>query len=393
MKIGFLTPTEPYPPNEGGRIVAYNHIRRLAERGHDVRVFATVDSRSSPPSELLETVSECRYFERDRSPSAYLRGLDRPFSVASRHVPALKSALDEQADELDVLVAEHTHMASYLEEASIPSCLCVHNVEHASLLSNARSSLPSPRSLAFLLDAGRMLLFERDLYRTPRADAFAFLSREELANVSDRYSNLADRAWHSPVGVEMGKFEDLPRPAAFDGSANRIVFTGTMRYPPNVEAVTWFANEVFPRVREVVPDAEFFIVGKSPTPTVEDLGERPGISVTGLVDETATFISHADVSVVPLLEGTGVQVKLVEALAAGSPTVATPVSISGTSVVDGEHALVRDTPSSFAQAVIDVLRYDTDAAELGRRARNLAESTYAWETVMDEFEARLRVLR
>lgn len=394
MNIGFVTPTKPYPPNEGGRIVMYNHLSRLAERGHDVHVYSTVDERSapSPPDVLSSVVDSCQYFIRDKSVSAYFRSHDRPFSVASRHVSELKAELRRREETLDVLVVEHTHMASYLHSLSVPSCLCVHNVEHTSLVSNARSLFPSPKSVPFFLDASRMFLFERDLYKNSRADSFAFLSKRELRDVTESYPNTGETAWYSPVGVNTKRFEETALPDEFENSEKRIVFTGTMRYPPNIRAVEWFVEEVFSKVRDRVPEAEFFIVGKSPPPVVRDLAYHSGVTVTGMVDETAGFIAHADVSVVPLREGTGVQIKLIEALAAGNSTVTTSVGTEGTAVLDETHALIRDSPEEYVDAVCRVLNRPEEFAEMRRRAQELVAEAYGWDVVMDKFESRLEAL-
>ncbi|WP_224268031.1 glycosyltransferase [Haloprofundus salinisoli] len=393
MKIGFLTPFEPFPPNEGGRIVAYNHLRHLAERGHDIHLYATVGDNSSPPQELIELCVECEYVSRDRSLSVYFRGYDVPFPVASRHLPTLESALRQRSSKLDVIVAEHTFLAKYFEDISIPTCLCVHNLEYQSMLSSGVSLFPSPRSLAYFADAVRTYVFERDIYGTPQADSFAFLSQSELATVSRKYPSMADRTWHSPVGVDVDRFDAAPEPTEFNGSGPRIVFTGTMRYPPNVKAVSWFVEEVFPGIRANVPDAEFFIVGKAPVPEIRRLNKHSGVTVTGQVEDTTEYIANADVSVVPLREGTGIQIKLIEALAAGNQTVTTSVGIEGIDISDGEHVLVRNDAPGFAQAVTDILCRPNEFTELGQQARKLVRSTYAWEAVMDDFELHLRELQ
>jgi sugar transferase (PEP-CTERM/EpsH1 system associated) len=169
-----------------------------------------------------------------------------------------------------------------------------------------------------------------------------------------------------------------------NGSAN-IVFTGTMNYWPNVDAVTWFAETVFPLVRQKHPSANFYIIGGMPSREVLRLRKTPGISVTGRVPDVRAFIAHADVAVAPLRIARGTQNKILEAMAMARPVVTTPEGFEGLRVMSGRDLLVANTPDAIARAITDVLghRYP----DLGSAARNAVEQYHDWQRTLPALDA------
>ena len=392
MNIGYITHTPPYPPDEGAKIVTYHRLKGLVERGHNVYLLSLVepDYISEVPQPLTDLCSDVKYVRRDKSIHSLLNDIRLPFSVTSRTVPEAKEHLNNLESKLDILIGDHTFTAAYLTDVNTPTCLSVHNIEWKGLLGNARSLLPSPTSSLYLADALRMYLFEKEIYKSQTADSFVFLSEQELRKVTDDYPGISNRSWHSPVGINTSNFKDLNEPKLYDDSSYKIVFTGTMRYPPNVDAVQWFANQIFPKVRTQLSDVEFFIVGKSPTSKIKKLGHKSGVTVTGRVDDVNSYISNADVSVVPVREGAGVQVKLLEALAAGNPTISTKFGAQGLKVKDKKHLLIRNTSSSFAKGILSVLLNTDDGDTLGKNGQHLVHKEYSWESIINDFESKLK---
>jgi polysaccharide biosynthesis protein PslH len=160
---------------------------------------------------------------------------------------------------------------------------------------------------------------------------------------------------------------------------HRIVFTGTMSYQPNTQAVLFFARECWPLIRAQVPEATWQIVGNSPPPEVERLAELPGVTVTGTVPNVQPYLAAASVVVAPLLVGSGTRLKILEALAMQKAVVSTSLGCEGLAVKDGEHLMVVDQPESFAQAVIDLLQHAKKRVSLGNAGRALVDAEYSWE--------------
>ncbi|RMF11634.1 MAG: glycosyltransferase, partial [Alphaproteobacteria bacterium] len=161
-----------------------------------------------------------------------------------------------------------------------------------------------------------------------------------------------------------------------------LVFTGAMDYWANVDAVRWFADEVFPRVRARHPNAAFYIVGGKPTPQVRELARRDGIVVTGRVPDVRPYVKYARAVVCPLRIARGVQNKVLEGMAMARPVVASPEAFEGIDARPGEELIVADGRDAFVDAVTQILDGGHDRA-LGRRARVRVVENYGWERNLD----------
>ncbi len=159
-----------------------------------------------------------------------------------------------------------------------------------------------------------------------------------------------------------------------------IVFTGSMRYRPNVDAVTWFATDILPRIKH--PDAQFYIVGHRPHPRVEALAEHERVVITGTVDEIAPYWAGAAVYVAPLRMGSGTRFKILEAIAAGCAVVSTTIGAQGLGVVHGEHCLLADTVEDFAAAVQQVLKDAALRARLAAAGQHFVQDNFDWSVII-----------
>jgi len=158
-----------------------------------------------------------------------------------------------------------------------------------------------------------------------------------------------------------------------------ITFTGVMDYWPNIEGVKWFVRKVFPRIRAMVPDIVFYIVGSKPTVEVRRLAVRDGVCVTGYVDDVREYLCMADVCVVPLCIARGVQNKVLEALSMGKAVVCTSQAIEGLNAIPMEEIFVENDENSFADAVVTLIQNREIRNRLGERARCRIEQSYSWK--------------
>jgi glycosyltransferase involved in cell wall biosynthesis len=155
-----------------------------------------------------------------------------------------------------------------------------------------------------------------------------------------------------------------------------------MDFRPNVDAVLWFAGEVWPRINAERPGARFFIVGRNPSPQVLSLRETPGITVTGTVDDPRPWVASADVYVVPMRMGGGVRLKALQAMSMGCAVVSTSMGADGIDVRHNEHLLLANSASDFSQATLSLLDDPAHRAALGIAARTLVSTRYAWEALL-----------
>jgi glycosyltransferase involved in cell wall biosynthesis len=183
---------------------------------------------------------------------------------------------------------------------------------------------------------------------------------------------------------------DLRRfaPQADDRLRDAIVFSGNLGYFPNVDGVVWFAREVLPRIRAEVPSASLTIAGARPARAVRQLAALgPHVAVLGPVPDLAPHIARASVAVAPLRAGSGQSLKVLEAMACRTPTVATRRAVDGLAVEDGTHLLLADDVEEFARQVVRLLRDRALAERLAAAGRALVEARYDWEASVAALDA------
>jgi glycosyltransferase involved in cell wall biosynthesis len=169
--------------------------------------------------------------------------------------------------------------------------------------------------------------------------------------------------------------------------AASVVFSGNLGYFPNVGAAAWFAERVWPLVRRAVPEATFRMVGARPHRRLVRLAEgEPSISLAPDVESIHDHLARGQVAVAPMQSGSGQILKVLEAMATGDPVVSTTMGLSGIDARDGEHVLVADTPETFADRVVRLLRDPAAGDRLAQAARRLVEERYTWERSVAELE-------
>lgn len=188
-----------------------------------------------------------------------------------------------------------------------------------------------------------------------------------------------------PNGVDVAWFAP---PAGSDPAQRKgLLFAGTMDYGPNIDAAVYFCREIWPRVRQAQPDATLTIAGARPVPEVLALAMLPGVTVTGFVEDMRPYLWQAAVSIVPLRIGGGTRLKILEAMAAGSPVVSTSIGAEGLDVKAGEDIVLADRPEPFADEVVRLLREPEWGQKLRVNGRRLVEQSYDWSVVAPRLDA------
>lgn len=390
MRILYLCHRVPYPPNKGEKIRAYHHLAHLA-RGHRVHLACLADTR--------EDLDHARSLEKIcasvnvvyRSPTvARLVALaalptGRSLSVAAFDSPELRIRVERRLREEppDLILAYSCAMAQYVEHVQgLPRALDFVDADSEKWRAYGRVR-PFPLSTLYALEAERLARYEARM--ASEFDASIFVSEAEAEIVRRRSARRELSV--IPMGVDLEAF----RPAPEDARPHEpvAVFTGVMGYFPNADAVTYFARDIFPRVRSQVPKARFEIVGRNPAAEVRRLARLPGVTVTGTVADVRPYLANAALAVAPFRISRGVQSKVLEAMASGLPIVGTRLAFQGLTATDEDGIRVADSPESFAEEVVGLLRDPAHRAEQGRRARRHVERHHRWEEVGALLERKL----
>jgi glycosyltransferase involved in cell wall biosynthesis len=213
--------------------------------------------------------------------------------------------------------------------------------------------------------------------------AISWLEWRKMEAAERRYLRLADR----PTGVDVEYF----RPTAGEDAASSLVFTGSMDWLPNEDAIFYFVDSILPLIKLQCPDVSLKVVGRSPSRKLQALAEaEKSVRLTGWVNDIRPFVARGAVCIVPLRIGGGTRLKIFEAMAMGKAVVSTSVGAEGLAVRSGENILLADTPNDFAESVISLLRDARRRQQLGTAARTLVQENYSWTKVADDFARTLQ---
>lgn len=275
-------------------------------------------------------------------------------------------------DHFDIVQIESSQMAPLIPDAGIPVVLDEHNVEFM-LLKRLSAMEASPVRKTF----GRLEAFKagrEELRSWAAADGVVFTSQADLAIM--RRLAPESRGCVVPNGVDVEHFQ----PRGEDVESDTVLFTGSINYRPNTDAVDHFMRHIFPAVRRQRPSARFIVVGQG-APEWLVRSAPSGVEFTGPVEDVRPFVARASVVVAPLRSGGGTRLKILEALAMAKPVVSTKIGCEGIAVVDGHHLRVADDHAEFANHVVGLMSDRKVAREMGRHGRTLVECSYSWDVV------------
>lgn len=391
--ILYLVHRIPYPPNKGDKIRSFHLLRRLAR---DYRVFlgAFIDDPEDErhAGAVGEYCAETHFVRLDprRARLRSLRGLvtgealSLPYYRDDRLTRWVAQVTAREG--IEKVVVFSSTMAQYVLNTGFAALRRV--VDYVDVDSDKwRQYAPTrrwPMSWVYGREARKLLDFERRVIAA--CDAGVFVSPHEAALFRELAPAQASKVWHANNGVDLAYFSPgLGLPNPFTAAEQPLVFVGAMDYWPNVDAVRWFAEGIFPQIRARVPQAVFYIVGGSPSPQVRALERLPGVRVTGRVADVRPYVAHAAVSVAPLRIARGVQNKVLESMAMGRPTVVTPAALEGIDAEPGRELLLAEDGPNFARLVCQLIEGALDGPAIAAAARRRAVAAYDWEHTLAAF--------
>jgi glycosyltransferase involved in cell wall biosynthesis len=403
LRILFLTPQYPYPPHKGTTLRNYNLLTGLAAH-HDIDLlsFAAEAAGSSPLDRL------CR--RRATVPPPRRPNWRRALDTAISPWPDMGLRLWSSAF--------RQQLAAWVQDGAY-DVIQVEGLELARYALTLAPAFPHPAdrggstTLIVLDDHNAEYVLQKRLAETERVArgwsagaVYSAVQWRKLRHFEQRACQQADRVVcvseadaialrelpgiRSPYVVPNGVDTEFYRRDAITPLAlppHTLVFTGTMDFRPNVDAVLWFTQEVLPLIRQAVPDVHFYIVGQRPHTRLDVLRDQPAIVVTDAVEDTRPYITGAAVYVAPLLTGGGTRLKLLEALSLQAPVVSTSLGAEGFAVMAGREMLLANGAADFAQAVVALLANRAQAQALGAAGRAFAVQRYDWRYIVPQLEA------
>jgi sugar transferase (PEP-CTERM/EpsH1 system associated) len=384
MNLLFVAARFPYPPIKGDQVVVYNRLKLLGKK-HRITLLCFYQDpgeldyldRLKPYCEEIITVKRSRQTALlSTVAGGLLTGL--PLQVCYYHSrrfhKELKALLSRK--HFDVIHTYMIRMAEYTKDLDVPKVLDL--IDSMQLNLQRRADMEK-----YPLKAG----LRREFARVRRYENF-IVGKYDLSLVvseSDKEAILSENERISVInnGVDTNKFRRLrPLPD------NRVmIFTGNMGYFPNRNAVLWFLDNCFPLIRSRMPDATFIIAGSDPGKKIKTFHDGKSVIVKGFVDSMVEELNGAQVSLAPMQSGSGIQNKILEAMACELPVVATTLGRGTIRAENREHILVADEPAEFAEACSALLTNYPLARRVGKNARKLVDEAYSWESSVKKIEA------
>lgn len=288
------------------------------------------------------------------------------------------------SENFDVVVADSCYMA-----ANIPDLpyfvLFQQNVE--SLLIGRRLEVETGTLLRRAVRREERQMYAHEQESCRRAAAVIAISEQDAKTMEKTYGLSNVTPIHT--GVDAARFAPAAEPS--DSPATpELVFMGAMSWDPNIDAVRWFVSEILPRIHARRPETTFAIVGHSPGPEICSLQEKDSrITVTGTVEDVRPWLWGGKIFAVPLRYGSGVRIKIFEAMAAGIPIVSTPLGAEGLAVNSPEHLLLEGDPDGFANACLRLLTDENERRRMRLAAQTLVRDRFTWDNTAAEVEAIL----
>jgi polysaccharide biosynthesis protein PslH len=384
----YLVHRVPYPPDKGDRIRNYHILSWLSRRAAVHLACLADEAVSDEVIQTLERLTErvavariepiVRYAGAARSLVQGRTATEGAFESAT-----LRRLLSGWVSEtrFDVILASASSMAPYLRHQAlrdVPRVVDFVDVDSQKWLDYA-GTCSGPRSWLYRTEGNRLRRLEQDISSWARGTIF----------VSDAEANLFRdgldvRNVHTvPNGVDLDSFHPNPETAISDRTC---VFVGALDYRPNIDGVCWFCRAVWPEIYRQRPGARLLLVGRQPVPAVRQLAAVAGVELVGQVPDVRAYLFGATLVVVPLRLARGVQNKVLEALATGKATVASPQSLAGLRTRGSVPVLSASTPTEWVESVIRLMDDPTERQRLAVDGRRYVEKFHHWDKCLEPLE-------
>jgi polysaccharide biosynthesis protein PslH len=378
-KIFMLLSRVPYPLEKGDKLRAFHQLKELSVN-HDIILCTLCDQQVKPEArEFLKPYVKHHYIFRIRKPAILFRLLlnffsDKPFQVAYFFSRKVQKQLLEIIDmhQPDFVYAQLIRTAEYIKHLPVNKTLDYQDVFSKGLY--RRWQVASIFGKPFLrAEYQRVLRYEREVFDLfEKKTIISFPDRELIPHPQKRQIAVI------PNGVDFDFFNRKQADKQYD-----IIFTGNMAYPPNINGAIFLVRSIMPYVWKHLPDTTVVLAGASPSLSVRSL-ESNRVFVTGWVDDMREYYSKSHVFVAPMQIGTGLQNKVLEAMAMGLPCITSTLANDALNAPEGEAVLVARNPKGFADHIITLLNDPHQREQMAENGYNFVRANYQWSKVCDK---------
>lgn len=386
-RILFLAHLLPYPPDGGAKIKSYYTLKALAAV-YDVTLVAFVRSEAENQyiKELrpycvggVQTVVIRRSKVKNVLDATTALLTRRSFIISRDSVAEMRKAVRERLEKQRFVAVhiDHLQMAQYALPRKTGARLILdhHNIESIIYKRLAETTSSRLKRMYLNWEWPKLERYEVDIAK--QVD-YTITVTDEDAAILRAFAPDEIKVGAVPIGVDGTYFYPVDR----DPDSKTLLSIGTMYWQPNVEGMMWFYERMWPLIKQEMPEVRLHIVGNRPTQQIQSLAQAdPNITVTGYVDDVRLSARDCAVFIVPLLAGSGMRVKILNALAMALPIVSTRIGAEGIGVTDGKDILLANNPENFARACVKLLRDAEMRDRMGAAGRELVEKYYSWDAI------------
>ena len=384
-KVLFLSPQLPYPPISGGTIKSWKLAEYLNEHYNMYPAYFLKNEDAAHEAEFLERLGLTAHYSESidvpRTPlnliKSNLQGI--PLNLYRNKSAAFKKHIDTISSGFDTIFIDHYEMYQYVPEGYRGSVILhQHNCEYLMWDRFAQVERNPLRKLALRNQAWRIKQYERRICNKSHAVLAAPNDIEELQKIGATGTKYYE-TYH------LGDESLLASPdLRFDDSEEAILFVGTLTWEANVDGLLWFLEEAWNALKQRHPALKFYIVGKNPDPRIIQVVKTlaSDIELTGFVEDLEPYFRKSRVFVSPLRFGSGIKVKVMNALYRGIPTSTTSVGSEGIALKHREHIMINDDMKGMIDSIDELLKDRQVWQKLAAASRQLARDKYTWDAVM-----------
>lgn len=386
MKVLMLTPYLPYPLVSGGQIRTYNLLKNLSKH-HDITLFALIKDEGERIhlSELQKYCHKITLFKRTKNPfvprNILLAGFSSYPFVVTRNLPlGMKKAVQAElmGNNYDLIHAETFYMMPNIPATNVPIILAEQTIEYLGYQDYMKKANPLLRPL-LAIDVAKIKYWERYFWGVA----------DKLITMSSEDKNFIEKELKTPHnisvianGVDLEFFSKVKKRLPADPT---VLFVGTFKWLPNIEAVDEIVKKIWPLILKDLPHAKLKIVGFSPTAKIQAYA-NDSIEVLGGIEDIRDAFATAHVLLAPIRSGKGTRYKVLEAMITGTPVVATTLAAEGLDLRTGQDVLIADTPSQLASSTVELLKNKALQKKLGLAGQQLVRQGYSWDIIAKELD-------
>jgi len=384
----------PYPPTSGGRIKSWNMLKYLSER-HQTSL-ACVIKYGTQDIETFKKLIDLNYFFYQEAThnvrsagnliKSYIAGI--PINVYRNKQPALARQISQVANDFDVILLDHFESAQFVPASFKGKVVFhAHNATYLMWERFTRSDAALSYRIATAIETSRIKRYERDLCR--RAD-IVFAAPNDIEHL---VAIGAERS-KCKVTYHLGDDSQLTlQDMVFKETSKQLLYVGTLNWEANIDGLLWFFESIWPDVLEKDPDIVLKIVGKNPDPSlIEAAKDLRNIEFTGFVEDLEPLYKQSRVFIAPLRYGSGIKVKVLNAMCRGIPVVTTAIGAEGLDVQSGKHLTISHPLINMSNDILNLINNEALWKTTSVQSREIVKAKYTWKIVLDEMNKYLEEL-